>query len=106
MKWRGNKYGAQKTYSQLCDRMFDSKAEARRGEELVLLQKAGEISKLEYQVSFMLCRKPNIKIKVDFAYCQNGSVIYEDVKGVTTREARVKFAWLKEQQGISVSIVK
>ena len=29
-----NKYGARRTYSALCDREFDSKLEARRGEEL------------------------------------------------------------------------
>jgi hypothetical protein len=101
-----NKYSAKKTYSELCGRTFDSKAEARRGEELELLQKAGEISDLQYQIPFQLCLKPNIKMKVDFAYKENGRVVYEDVKGVTTREARIKLAWLKQSQGVDVKIVR
>ena len=101
-----NKYSAKKTYSELCGRMFDSKAEARRGEELELLQKAGEISDLQYQVQFLLCQKPNIKIKVDFAYKENGVVAYEDTKGVLTREFRVKMAWLEQSQGIKVILTK
>ena len=77
-----NKYSAKKTWSELCGRMFDSKAEARRGEELVLLEKAGEISNLQYQVRFVLHNKPIIAIKVDFVYTQNGNtIIYEDTKG-------------------------
>ena len=103
---RGNKYSARKTYSNLCGRIFDSKAEARRGEELALLEKAGEISDLQYQVPFQLCLKPNIKIKIDFAYQQDGKQIFEDVKGLMTREARIKLAWLKQQQGIDVVITK
>ena len=102
-----NKYSAKKTYSELCGRMFDSKAEARRGEELELLQKAGEISDLQYQVSFKLCEKPNIKIKVDFSYQENGARILEDVKGMgETREFRVKRAWMQEKFGISVLLTK
>jgi len=106
MRFRSNKYSAKKTYSELCGRMFDSKAEARRGEELFLLQKAGEISDLQYQVSFLLCQKPNIKVKVDFAYQQAGVVIYEDVKGMMTREFRVKMAWLEQSQGIKIILTK
>jgi len=101
-----NKYYAKKTYSQLCDRTFDSKAEARRGEELSLLERAGEISKIEYQVPFTLCQKPKIAIKIDFAYCVNGAMVYEDAKGLMTREFRVKMAWLKEKYGIDVLLTK
>jgi hypothetical protein len=101
------KYNARKTYSELCGRTFDSKAEARRGEELKLLEKAGEISNLEYQISFQLCQKPNIKIKVDFVYQENGQKTFEDVKGMgETREFRVKRAWLKEKYGVEVIIIK
>lgn len=104
---RYNKYSARKTYSNLCGRIFDSKAEARRGEELALLEKAGEISDLQYQVPFQLCLKPNIKIRVDFVYSQDGKQIFEDTKGMgETREFRVKRAWLKQQQGIDVVITK
>jgi len=102
---RGNKYSASKTYSELCGRTFDSKKEARRGEELVLQEKVGAISDLQYQVSFLLCQKPNIKIKVDFAYSEDGKRVFEDVKGMgETREFRVKRAWLAEKYGVEVRL--
>ena len=103
---RFNKYSARRTYSELCGRFFDSKAEARRGEELALLEKAGEIKDLQYQVPFKLCEKPSIKIKVDFAYWQDGKRFFEDVKGMMTREFRVKLAWLKSTKGIEVKLIK
>ena len=112
MSWCGNKYSAKKTYSELCGRNFDSKAEARRGEELELLQKAGEIRDLQYQVRFISHRKPIITIKLDFVYKKNyageilGETIYEDVKGMETREFRVKRFWLEEQQGIKILLTK
>ena len=106
MSWRGNKYSAKKTYSELCGRNFDSKAEARRGEELERLQKAGEIRDLQYQVRFILHRKPIITIKLDFVYIMNGGITYEDFKGMETREFRVKRFWLEEQQGIKILLTK
>src|SRR4030042_736670 len=99
-KW--NKYSARKTESKLCGRIFDSKAEARRGEELHILREAGEIKNLEYQVTYQLCDKPNIKIRLDFRYRENGKTIVEDVKGLIERESRVKLAWLKEKHGVGV----
>lgn len=100
-----NKYSAKKTWSELCQRKFDSKAEARRAEQLFLAQKSGAISDLHFQVPFQLCLKPNIKIKIDFAYKQDGKQYYEDVKGMgETREFRVKRAWLKEKYGIEIFI--
>ena len=96
-----NKYNAKRTYSELCGRYFPSKLEARRGEELALLQQAGEIKDLEYQVVFTLNVKPKVSIKIDFVYTDNGERIYEDTKGVLTRDFRTKLAWLKRQQGIS-----
>lgn len=101
-----SKYRAIRADSELCGRTFASKAEARRGEELKLLEQGGVIKELEYQVSFLLCRKPSIKIKVDFAYKLDGRIFYEDVKGMMTREARVKLAWLDQSQGVKVDIVK
>ena len=101
-----NKYSAKKTFSELCGRKFDSKAEARRGEELHLLQKAGEISDLQYQVRFVLHRKPIISIKIDFGYIENGERIFADVKGKETRDFRVKRYWLEEQQNIKILLTK
>ena len=101
-----NKFGAKKTYSALCQREFASRAEARRGEELALLQKAGVISCLEYQPKFVLCLKPRITYTADFRYVEDGKVTVEDVKGMLQRETRVKLAWLAEKNGIEVTLVK
>lgn len=70
---------------------FDSKKEAKRYQELKLLEDAGEITKLERQVKFDLLpnqKDPNGKVverKVqyiaDFVYMKNGKVCVEDVKG-------------------------
>lgn len=106
MAWRFNKYSARKQYSELCGRMFDSKAEAKRGEELALLERAGEIKNLQYQVKFVLHHKPIISIKVDFVYQENDTTVYEDAKGFETREFRVKRYWLEEQQGIKIRLIK
>jgi len=97
-----SKYRAIRSYSELCKREFDSKVEKRRGEELWLTEQADVIDDLQYQVNFVLCKKPSIKIKIDFVYWLDGKVIHEDVKGMMTREARIKMAWLKEQQGIDI----
>ena len=100
------KYGAVRTYSQLCGREFASKWEAQRGEELALLQKAGEIEELKYQLRYILSIKPRITITLDFSYIQYGRLIYEDAKGVLTRDFRVKLAWLKEKYGVNVRLVR
>jgi hypothetical protein len=100
------KYGAIRTYSELCQRTFDSKLEARVGDELMLRQLAKEISGLEYQVPFQLCKKPNIKLRVDFKYTESGVVKYVEAKGKQTREARVKMAWCSEKYGIVIEVVK
>ena len=101
-----NKYGAKRTYSALCDREFASKWEARRGEELELLQRAGEISNLRYQVPFKLCLKPKITVTIDFCYYEDGRTIYEDAKGMLTRDSRTKYAWLKEKYGVEVKLIR
>ncbi len=104
MSWRnGNKYGAKRTYSALIDRTFDSKAEKKRAEELWLLQKTGEITDLEFQVKFVLCKKPSIKITIDFKYKEHDKIIYEDSKsGILTRDTRTKLAWIKEKFNVDV----
>ena len=107
-----NKYFAIRTYSMLCDRTFASKAEARRGEELFLLQKAGEIQSLRYQVKFQLSSEPKITVTIDFDYFDNPigqkltKRVLEDVKGVLTRDSRTKYAWLKQSFGLHVNLIK
>lgn len=111
------KYHARRTFSELCQREFDSKAEAVRGEELRLLEMAGEISNLQYQIPFRLSEKPKVTVTVDFAYRERvtkgvGAVgysplfTYEDYKGVLTRDFRTKLAWLKEKYGIDVKLIR
>lgn len=86
----GNKYHARRSWSELAQRWFASKAECIYGESLFLMQKAGEICKLEFQKKFALCTKPKVTITIDFAYIEMGHWVYEDVKGVMTRDFRTK----------------
>ena len=111
---------SKRTYSELCGRWFHSKAEMARGMELALLERGGAIKELQYQVPFLLSIKPKVTITVDFSYLVPMSKplaatnylsgvstwerIYEDTKGVMTREFRVKLAWLYEKHGIAVRL--
>jgi hypothetical protein len=85
---------------------FASKTEAGRAEVLFLLERAREISQLEYQPKFVLCKDPKITYTADFTYMENGKKVYEDVKGVLTRETRVKIAWVKEKFGIEIKLIR
>ena len=87
-----NKYGNKKTIVNGI--VFDSKKEAERYYELMLLQKAGEISNLELQKEFLLLPAENgekaVKYIADFVYIENGKMIVEDVKGVRTQAYIIK----------------
>lgn len=100
-----NKYGARRTWSNLCQRMFDSRKEAIRGEELTLLEKAGEIKDLEFQPKFILSEDPKLTYTADFRYVEDGQSIVEDAKGMMTEATRVRIVWLKQRTGIEVKIV-
>lgn len=72
---------------------FDSKAEAERYRELILLQEAGAISGLKIHPRYVLQEGYNkrdgthvrpIFYESDFEYVENGVLITEDVKGVKT----------------------
>lgn len=100
-----NKYGATRTWSDLCSRWFASKAEARRGEELRLLEMANEISDLRYQVKFILSVN-DYKICgyiADFCYLEPeyGRII-EDTKGVSTRVYQIKKRLMKAIYGFDI----
>lgn len=78
---------------------FDSKAEANRYIELKMLEKARKISDLELQPKFELQEKYTnnkgekvraITYKADFCYIENGKLVVEDVKGVETKEFKIK----------------
>lgn len=91
-----SKYGNKKTVRNGVK--FDSKAEARRYEELCLLQRAGEITDLRLQPRYELQPKfkrgkktiQAITYIADFEYCERGRVVAEDVKGVKTQVFSIK----------------
>lgn len=92
-----SKYGNVTTY--VGNIRFDSKAEARRYEQLILLQRAGQISELRLQPSFELQAKFKdingntqraITYRADFQYNENGRVVVEDVKGKETKDFAIK----------------
>lgn len=94
-----NKYGAKKTV--VGDIKFDSKKEAARWMDLQLLERAGEISDLKRQVKVELMgqHRPlytrtgrKMKLTFDYSYIEDGCVIYEDCKGVWTRDFAVRIA--------------
>lgn len=112
-----NKYGATRTWSELAQRELASKAEAARADELVLLQRAGEISGLEFQPVWVLCGRPRVTYTADFRYFPTDHlghgefrgcdcVVVEDVKGVLTRDVRTKLAWLRAQHGVTVTLLR
>lgn len=91
---------------------FDSKREAKRWAELKLLEQAGEIIELRRQVVVplegrdgpLLARKGRqMRITVDFGYVEvaTGLTIYEDAKGMPTRDYEVRRA-VAAAQGVEV----
>lgn len=77
---------------------FDSKKEAKRYQELILMQKAGIITDLKRQVPFTLVPvfslnknryRPLIYI-ADFVYKENGIKVVEDTKGFRTDVYKIK----------------
>lgn len=79
---------------------FDSKKEAERYIELLLLQRAKIIKDLKRQVPYVLIptqRDENGKViekeckyYADFVYTKNGKTIVEDAKGMRTQEYKIK----------------
>lgn len=101
-----NKYGAIKT--TVDGITFDSKAEAKRYWELKILQNAGEIQKLELQPRFD-CKvngKHVTTYVADFAYFTDACRVYEDVKGVRTREYIIKKKLVEAIFNVEITEVK
>ncbi len=107
-----NKYGNEPTH--INGLKFDSKKEARRWQELQLLQRAGKICELERQVPFELARSvkytgakratPALRYVADFTYFENFGARYtvEDAKGVKTSAYRIKKHLMFAVHGIEV----
>lgn len=104
---RANKYGAKRaTRGGL---RFDSQAEARRYDELVLLEKAGEIEDLKRQVRYRLevngvhvCDYVADFTYVRFSRPRQRVRVVEDCKGVMTREYLLKKKLMLAVYGIAI----
>lgn len=107
---------------------FDSRKEARRYQELLLLQRAGVIRDLKMQVKYVLIPaqyevyerygKNGQRLKdgekliekecayfADFVYEENGKMVVEDTKGVKTKDYIIKRKLMLYIHGIRVKEV-
>lgn len=119
-----SKYKNQKTFA--FGKEFASLLEANRYGELLMLERAGEISELKTQVPFELIpakREPDKKgprggiikgkvieqaviYKADFVYKdKSGNTIVEDTKGVKTKDYRLKKKLMLHVHGIRIKEV-
>ena len=95
------------TKTRVDGRLFDSKAEAARWQELQMLERAGEITELERQVEYELVPKQKgeraVKYIADFRYKDHeGKVVVEDTKGVRTPVYILKRKLMLRVHGIRV----
>jgi hypothetical protein len=91
----GNKYHARKII--INGQKYDSQKEAKRGEELKMLQNSGHISGLKFQVPFVLQdafrhdgkTERAIIYVADAVYFEEGKYVVEDTKSSMTRKLPV-----------------
>jgi hypothetical protein len=97
-----NKYRAIKT--MVGDICFDSKREAKRYTELLLLMRAGQIRNLTLQpeFSFKLNGKKLFTYRADFSYYEGSDFVVEDVKGIRTPVYKLKKKIVEETHGITI----
>ena len=125
MAWKrysGNKYGSKKV--EIDGIVFDSKKEAKRFQELLLLERAGAIQDLQRQVKYVLIpeqREPDIIGKrggrkpgkllerecayiADFVYFDHslGKIVVEDTKGFRTKDYIIKRKLMLFRHGIQI----
>ena len=84
---------------------FDSKLEARRWRELVLLQEAGAISLLQRQAKWPIWWDSHLicTYVADFTYRRtNGEYVVEDAKGMRTATYNLKKKLMLAAYGISI----
>jgi len=103
-KW--SKYHAKRT--EVGEITFPSKLEARRYQELLLLERAKEITGLQLQVPFDLVVNGHLVCRyiADFCYTatSSGERVVEDAKGVMTPAFRLKAKLMEACYGIVVQI--
>lgn len=91
---RKTKYNNVKTESNGIT--FDSKAEARRFNDLRLLQMSGEVIWFQRQPSFLIGN--SVRYRPDFIVCgKDGKIWLEDVKGMATAAFTMKAKLFAEQ---------
>lgn len=123
---RINKYRAIKTCVNGIE--FDSRKEARRYQELLLLERAGVIQNLQRQEKYVLIPaqyesyerygkkgqelKPGQRLVekecsylADFVYEENGKKVVEDTKGVKTKDYIIKRKLMLYIHGIRIKEV-
>ena len=102
-----HKYGA--TAMEVNGVRFDSKKEANRYKELLILLKSGEIGLLQLQVPFELNPGGMFSLKyiADFVYVESktGVKVVEDVKGFRTKEYKKKKRLMLKVHGITIKEV-
>ena len=121
-----NKYHAQKCVIDGIE--FASRKEARRYQELLLLQRAGAIQDLQMQVKYVLIPaqhetyakwgKNGKRLKdgkrlverecsyiADFVYTLDGKLVVEDTKGFRTKEYAIKRKLMLYVHGIKIKEV-
>ena len=121
-----NKYKSMKCYLNGIE--FDSRKEARRYQELLLLQRAGVIQNLRLQEKFVLIPsqyesyerygakgqelKPGQRLVekecsyiADFVYEENGKTVVEDTKGFKTKDYIIKRKLMLYIHGIRIKEV-
>lgn len=99
---RKSKYGSKRiTVDGI---LFDSKREARRYELLKQMHKAGEIQGFHRQVQFDL--EGGVIYRCDFLiHHLDGSYVFEDVKGVRTKEFNMKRRMVRARYGVEIVLV-
>lgn len=110
-------------------KVFDSKKESKRWQELCLLQRVGQITDLQRQVKFVLIPtqyekfprysdKTGKRLKdgirtleqecsyvADFVYMKDGKQVVEDTKGVKTKDYIIKRKLMLHVHGIRIKEV-
>ena len=97
-----HKYGAKVT--EVDGIRFPSKRQAQRYTDLKLLERAGEITELQLEVTYTIVVN-NVKIcsyRADFVYREHGFLIVEDCKGYRTPVYKLKKKLMKACYGIEI----
>ena len=86
-----------------------SEAEARRYQELRLLERAGKISRLELQPRFAIVGPIPRKVAsyfADFSYFEGNRRVIEDFKGYDTPLSRLKRKLVEAIYGITIEVTR